>query len=369
LIGQDGSSCGQQGGLTLIATSRTPNAQPRFGARKLSIKVRGHFASGCRARGNSRGLRSTLIEMGLIVLVVSTTWAIASVSVWWVPVYLALLVMIFITPRVRQSSPSASESDAASDGIGITDLAQGLRVDRADGAEQYRPVTRSDSDLTTVDSAESSDPSPDLTGAGTTKLRRGRIRARKVSKPATELVPDSLPIAWIQIGPGKFVRIEGGIKAADTAQTEEVAPWDHPETETPAHATPAVAVQAEPLAVQEPLESPETSPCDVGPVPVSTDCALGSVTDEHGIAPSAVSLNLRLKWVSRVQRGNVHAVPRVDRTSWRRNIRARRTSRTLVKSWFAPNTSRQNAAHRAFGRMTHVQRTPQPRSPPGCYGW
>jgi hypothetical protein len=353
----------------LIATSRKPDAQPRFGAQKLSIKVRGHFASGCRVRGNSHGPRFTLIEMGLIVLVVSTTWAIASVSVWWVPVYFALLVMIFITPRARQLSPPASESVAASDGIGITDLGQGLRVDRADGAEQYRPVTRSDSDLTSVDSAESSDSGPDLTGAGTAKLRRGRIRARKVSKPATELVPDSLPIAWIQVRPGKFVRIEGGIKAADTAQTEEVVPWDHPDTETPAHATPAVAVQAEPLPVQDPLESPETSPCDAGPVLVSTGCALGSVTDEHGIAPSTVSLDLRLKWVSRVQRGNVHAVPRVDRASWRRNIRAHRPSRSLVRSWFAPNTPRQNAAHRAFGRMTHVHRTPQPRSPPGCYGW
>jgi hypothetical protein len=401
-----------------MATSRIPNAQPRFGARKLSIKVRGHFASGSRARGNSRRPWSTLIEVGLIVLVVSTTWAIASVSVWWVPVYLALLVMIFITPRVRQSSPFAPESGAASDGIDVTDLGQGLRVDRADGAEQYRLITRSDSDLTTVESAESSDPSPHLTGAGTTKPRRGRVRARKTSGLAVELVPDSPPVVWIQVGPGKFVRIEGGIKAADSAQTEEVAPWDIPETETPAEATPAVAMQAEPLVVQEPLESPETSPCNVGPVLVSTDCALGSVTEEYGIAPSAFSLVPRLnslfegldcdvpgrvdhpeiktgvlaspdgqplpsaadpgrlwlqpgtsrKWVSRVQRGIVHAVPRVDRASWRRNIRACPNPQTLVGSWFAPNTPRQNAARRAFGRMAHVQRTPQPRSPPGRYG-
>jgi len=351
-----------------MATSRTPNAQPRSKAQTLSVKVRGHFASGFRARRHHRGPRSTLIETGLIVLVVSTTWAIASVSVWWVPVYLALLVTIFVTPRVRQFSPSATESSTASDGIGITDLGQGLRVDRVDGAEQLRPVTRSDSDLTTVDSAESSDPRLDLTSAGITRLRRGRVRARRTSKPTTELVPDSLPIAWIQVGPGRFVRIEGGIKAADSAQTEEVAPWDIPETEIPAHATPAATMQAVPLAVQEP-ESPETSPCDVEPVLVSTDCALGSVTDEYGIAPSAVSLVPRLRWVSRVQRGIAHMVPRVDRASWRRKIRARRTSWTLVRSWFAPNTPRQNAACRAFGRMPHVQRMPQPRSPPGRFSW
>jgi len=351
-----------------MATSRTSNAQPRSGAQKLSIKVRGHFASGSRAGGNSRGPWSTLIEVGLIVLVVSTTWAIASVSVWWVPVYLALLVMIFITPRVRQSSPSASESGAASDGIDATDLGQGLRVDRVDGAEQYRPVTWSDSDLKTVESAESPDPSPDLTGAAIAKPRRGRVRARKASGLAVELVPACPPVVWIQVRPGKFVRIEGGIKAADSAQTGDVALWDIPATETPAYATPAVALQAEPLAVQEPLKSPETSPCDVGSILVSTDCALGSVTEEYGIAPSAFSLIPRLKRVSRVQRGIVHAVPCVDRASRRRNIRACPTPRTSVGSWFAPNTPRQNAARRAFGRIAHVQRTPQPRSPPGRYG-
>jgi len=401
-----------------MATSRTSNAQPGLRAQRLSVKVRGHFASRPRARGNNRRPRFTLIEAGLIVLVVSTAWTIASVSVWWVPVYLALLVTIFSTPRVRQSSLPALDSSAASDGIGTTNLSQGLRVDRADEAEQYRLATPSDADLATSESAESSDPSLDPTDAGTAKPRRGRIRARKASKPAAELVADSLPVAWIQVGPGKFVRIEGGVTAADSAQTEESTPRDIPATETLTVETPAVTAQAEPPTVQGPLESLETSPCELGSVIVSTDRALGSVTEEYGIAPSAFSLVPRLNsatedldcdvpdridhpeievdvlagpagqvlssavdpgrlwlqpetsrlWVSRVQRGIVHAVPRLDRASCRRNIRTCPNSRTLVGSWFAPNTSRQNAAHRAFGRMAHVQRTLQPRSPPGRYG-
>jgi len=418
LIGRDGSSCGQQGGLTLMATSRTPNAQPKLRAPKLSVKVRDHFASRSRARGPNRRPWLTLIEVGLTVLVVSTAWAIASVSVWWVPGYLVLLATIFVTPRVRSSSSSASDSSAVSDGIGTADFGPGLRVDRADGAEQYRPVTRSDADLITTESAELSDPDVDPTGAGVAKPRRTRIRARKVPKPATEPVVDSLPVAWIQVGPGKFVRSEGGTTAADSAQTEEAAPRDIPATEIPTALALAVAAHSEPLAVQEPLELLETSPCEVGPVLVSADHALVSVTEEYGIAPSAFSLipgpssanesldcdlsdridqpeikttvpaspagqllpssedegRLWLQpgtsrlWVSRVQRGISHVVPRVDRTSCRREIRTGRNPRTLVKSWFAPNTPRQHAACRAFGRMAHVQRTLQPRSPPGSYG-
>jgi hypothetical protein len=416
LIGRDGSSCGQQGRLTLMATSRTPNAQPKLRAPKLSVKVRDHLASRSRARGPNRRPRLTLIEVGLTVLVVSTVWAIASVSVWWVPGYLVLLATIFVTPRVRPSSSSASDSSAVSNGIGTADLGPGLRVDRADGAEQYRPVARSDADLTT-DSAESSDSSVDPNGAVIAKPRRSRVRARKVSKPATEPVADSL-VAWIQVGPGKFVRSEGGITAADSAQTEEVTARDVPATETPTVLALAVAAESEPLAVQEPLGLLETSPCDTGPVLVSADHALVSVTEEYGIAPSAFSLipepssanesldcdlsdridqpeikttvptspagqllpssgdegRLWLQsgtsrlWVSRVQRGIIHVVPRMDRASCRREIRTGRNPRTLVKSWFAPNTPRQHAARRAFGRMAHVQRTLQPRSPPGYYG-
>jgi len=401
-----------------MANSRTPNAQPRLKAQRLSVNVRGHFAARSRGRGDNRRPWFTLIEVGLTVLVVSTAWAIASISVWWVPVYLALLVTIFSTPRVRQSSSSASDSNAASDGIRATDLGQGLRVDRADEAEQYRLVTRSDATPTMAESSESLDPSVDPTGAGTAKSRRGRVRVRKASKPAAELVTGSLPVTWIQVGPGKFVRIEGGTATADSAQTEEIVPRDIPVTETLTVETPAVAAQAEPLVVQESVESLEVSPRDVGSVLVSTDCALGSVTEEHGIAPSAFSLVPRLNsategldcdvpdrtdhpeidtgvpagpagqvlpsavdpgrlwlqpgtsrlWVSRVQRGIAHAVPRMGRASCRRNIRTCPNPRTLVGSWFAPNTPRQNAARRAFGRMAHVERTLRPRSPPGRFG-
>jgi hypothetical protein len=400
-----------------MMTSRRSNAQPRSRAQKFSVKVRRHIASRSRARGKNRRSWFTLLEIGLIVLVVSTAWAITSISVWWIPVYLALIVTIFSTPRPRRSSPSVSNASAGSEGLDTTDLGQGLRVDRADGAEQYHPVFPSNVDVTTVESAESSDSSVGPTGAGITKPRRGRVRVRKVSKPAAELVTDSLPVAWIQVGPGKFVRIEGGVTAANSAQTEEALPSSAPVTEESTAVTTAETAQAQPLEKQESLESLEAPSCDVEPVLVSTDCALVSVTEEYGIAPSAFTLipqvesasaglncvvsdridqpeimaavptgsagrvlpsavdpghlwlqpRSRRQWVERVQRGTVHTVLRLDQASYRRSIRARSNPRALAGSWFAPNISRQNAARRAFGRMAHVERTLQPRSPPVRY--
>ena len=44
-----------------------------------------------------------MIETGFLVLVVLTAWMIASVSTWWVPLYLLLVVMIFVVPRQKKT--------------------------------------------------------------------------------------------------------------------------------------------------------------------------------------------------------------------------------------------------------------------------
>jgi hypothetical protein len=334
----------------------------------------------------------TLIGAGLFVLVVSTTWAIASVSLWWVPVYLALLVVIFVMPPRRQFPSSASKSGVESATVDIADSGSGLRVDCGDGMDEVRSLNQFDTDLLNLESTELMDSDANLTAVGTAK-RRGRVRARKVAKPASEPVPDSFPVAWIQVGPGKFIRVEGGIQVADSA--------------------PAAPAQTEPLEEQEPYPSSGASPGDLEPIPVSDDRARKSVTEEYGIAPSAFSLvtacdslakpsddlpdkanqddaetaapdelggqlpptegtHARLlwqpgtsrRWVSRIQRGIVGTAPRVSRASWRRVIRTAPNSRVLVGTSYAPNMSIHDAASRAFGRMLHVQHTLRPRSPP-----
>ena len=57
------------------------------------------LTSGLQAGAKGYRPRVTWAQVGLIALVGLTTWAVASVSLWWVPAYLALMVLIFVTPR------------------------------------------------------------------------------------------------------------------------------------------------------------------------------------------------------------------------------------------------------------------------------
>jgi hypothetical protein len=99
----------------------------------------------------------TPVEAGLFVLVVSTTMAIASLSFWWVPVYLVLLVLIFVTPPKWKPQAPASESGVESDLVGIADTNSGLQADSADGLDEIRSVSEFDSDPTIGDQTESTD--------------------------------------------------------------------------------------------------------------------------------------------------------------------------------------------------------------------
>ena len=389
-----------------MATSRTPNMRPVHGAQRLRGRVRGRLASRFRANDGYRRPRVTLIGTGLFALVVSTAWAIAAVSLWWVPVYLALLVLIFVTPPRRKSPPSVSKAGVECDTAGIALLSSGLRVDCGDGMDELRSLSQFDSDLTSVEPTESTDSIPNLTMTGTPK-RRGRVRARKAAKLVSEPVTDTSPVAWMQVGPGKFIRVEGGIQTANSARTEEVAAREYPATETPAVA-PA---EAEPLDEQDSFASPGANPGDVEPIPVSDDHVLESIAEEHGIAPSDFSLapgydssakasdrelpdevnhspaetaepdgvlppaqtdldrllwqpRASRTWLSPIQRGIVRTTPRVNQASSRRMIRTFPNPRLLVGTSYAPNVSRRNAARRASGRMLHVQQTLRTRSPP-----
>jgi hypothetical protein len=414
MIVKDGSSSGQQGRLTLMVTSRAPNARSRRAAERLRVKIRRRLESKFRAGGDGRRPRIALIEAGLFVLVVLTTWVIASVSAWWVPVYVVLLVTIFVVPRRRRLLSSASERDAAGDVVDIADIRPGLRVDCADEADRLSPVSLSDSDLTSSEWAESSAANLDLTAASMPKQRRSRVRARKTA-PATETVTVSVPVVWIQTGPGKFVRVEGGIQAAPSAEIENVSARAYSATDLPAEAIEAVPAQIELPAEQKPPESSGIFLGEVEQVCISDDRASSSDTEEHGIAPAAFSLapefidlveqsdgncsvqlpqseveivvraeangelalafansshlprqsGIPRRWVVQVQRDLVRAGSHEGRVLRRRSIRTSPNSRTLVGSGLASNVQRRDSARRAFRRMLHVQRSLRPRSPPG----
>jgi hypothetical protein len=406
----------QAGRSILIATSRTPNARPRPAAKGLRGKVRAHLVSSSQAVALGRRLRTAGLGAGLVVLVGLTTWAVASVSVWMAPAYLALMVLIFVTPLGRRPSKSAPEPGAEAICDGDTEIGQHLRADRAAGADNNRLAAGLDSALAADEAVtEPLSSVADSAGSAGAKPKRGRARARKVAKTAAEPALDFGPVTWIRVGPGKFVRADANIQAIEQTPVEEVAEEAVPATDAPAApATPTPAAPAATLAEQDRLDPPATTAGEPGMLVRSDESVVGSVTEEYGITPSAFGPDPRLSsaaevldhdgsgaagepgadlafmanpdvetsrgsddharlWsqrrtptrrTDRISRGVACAILGVDQPSSRRLVRTPPRPRSWVWSPFAPNARRQQAARRAFGRITHVQRALRPRSPP-----
>ena len=157
----------------------------------------------------------------LVVLVGLTTYAVAWVSVWWVPAYLALMVLIFVIPQghsrlERGSTPGEKSATSTS-----TDFDQDLQVNRADKGNDHFAAESTSSSIIGESTANTADLNPDSTGSGTTKPRRGRGRAQRLAKTATASAPDFASATWIRIGPGKFIRADANVPAVDQAQAEE----------------------------------------------------------------------------------------------------------------------------------------------------
>ncbi len=236
---------------------------------------------------------------------------------------------------------------------------------------------------------------------------------RKVTSPVNGPVTDCRPVAWVQVGPGKFVRVEGGVQGALPAQVEEVTTRVDPELETPAEMPPSTQAESEPSTELEPFTSPGIFPGEVSLNSVSDDCDSEPVAEEYGIAPSAFSpatgddhsldasvddlagevdgteakttapgepSSLRLpsgrddgpflyqrisrSWVRRIQRETAHVVPRADRVSRRSAALRSRSSRFSAGSRHGPSMSRHKVEVCACRRMVHVQRPVRTRSPP-----
>jgi hypothetical protein len=384
-----------------MASLRASHARSRRGAEWLRVKIRRRFAPKLRANGKRRRLRIVLAEAGFIVLVVSTIWMITSVSVWWVPVYVALLITIFTVPRRGRLLSTASETDAIGGVVGLADLEPGLRVDSAEGADQLRLLSRSDSYRTEDQWTESSSSKPDPTTGRVPKSRRNRVQVRK-SVPANERATGPATVVWIQAGPGKFIRVEGGLQAANSAEIAGDSRRNYPATDMTAEVIEAVPTQAELPAEETRLESVGATPTGTDQFGNSENRDSDSITAEYGIAPSALGLtptvdtgNTRAEgelpsrarefggigsrhylpqqglvrgWVFRASCVLAHAMPKTSRGLQRRVIRAAPNPRSLVESCFAANIRRRHTASLALGRMRHTRCNLRTRSPPCSRG-
>jgi hypothetical protein len=125
----------------------------------------------------------------LALLIAGTGWAVASwLSVWLVVPYLILMALLLL--------PSAGRPPG--DSIGAD----------SDGSRALRPARPGeDLDNRSSDGPASAEPPEDgaeqANASGPARARRGKGRARKAKLP-----PEPSEATWVQVAPGKFVRVE-----------------------------------------------------------------------------------------------------------------------------------------------------------------
>ena len=281
-----------------MATSRTSRARSRSAARWFRQRVGSHLAPGTPTSIERHRPKTIGAGAGLLALVVLTTSVVACVSVWWVPAYLALMVLIFVVPqRGHQPASTPKPIEGSIDGI-VAELGHDVRDQRTYGVGRHQLT----SDLVEGEIGNDSTSgsvrfNPDLANTGITRPRRGRSRTRKAAKTATESAPGSSSVTWIRVGPGKFVRADTSVTATEQAQTEDMTTGANPATDVPVEMLPALLAPANAQAEQTLPCPQETSPGNEEIVISTSDRVQESITKEYGIAPSAfgpVPLTTRL---------------------------------------------------------------------------
>ena len=199
-IGQDGSKCVKQDGTCLSPTSSTPKVKSSTASRRTPF--RRHHEPGEPATAGAR--RAELVRiLGIVVLAALmglTSWVVASISTWLVPVYVTAMVLIFVIPQVQH----LGEPEPAGEPAGVS-------ADRASEATSPASSGADSPGATTLEgdgSPEASATGAKPPGSPTPKRRRTRGQGRKPVKPGPEPAVTTSPAAWIRIGPGKFVRAD-----------------------------------------------------------------------------------------------------------------------------------------------------------------
>lgn len=170
---------------------------------------------------------------GALAWILPTGIALSSISIWLVPPYLALMCLLLYWPEWRaEAKAKARRASLANQGaLALIDRSHALagspRFERATAAKagehlvdqsEYQYVSENGSAgvdgvataIVEVESTGSSDETP-------AKPKRGRGRGRpRTKRPPVEIDLDRIDTsAWVQVKPGKFVRIEeAGSEAA-----------------------------------------------------------------------------------------------------------------------------------------------------------
>ncbi len=260
-IGQDGSKCVKQDGTCLSPTSSTPKVKSSTASRRTPF--RRHHEPGEPATAGAR--RAELVRiLGIVVLAALmglTSWVIASISTWLVPVYVTAMVLIFVLPQ----APHLGEPEPAGEPAGVS-------ADRASEATSPASSGADSPGATTLEgdgSPEASATGAKPPGSPTPKRRRTRGQGRKPVKPGPEpAVTPSSPAAWIRIGPGKFVRADSQDQGDASAPVPH-APLEAAEASTEAKSAPPDLVEeSNPNAVSTAVDVPNRADLnESGPSP------------------------------------------------------------------------------------------------------
>jgi hypothetical protein len=202
-----------------------------------------------------------------------TSWVVASVSTWLVPVYVTAMVFIFVPPRAQTLEGSrgvAAPGEPAS----------------AEGPTRGapRPSRRADPPADGPPEASAPGTGPSASGPAAAKARR-RSRARKPTKSGSEPAAAASPATWIRVGPGKFVRADLHAQAADAETPPQPDPATGP---SPAQAPGEGLSPNDSPEASVPIEEPARAdaPIEAGPIePGPSPAFLAPSEDEAATAP------------------------------------------------------------------------------------
>jgi len=194
-------------------------------------------------------------------LVLATGAAVASVSWWLVPPYLALMGFLLIEPagrRVNATNPAGPESASTGGTIPPDDAPDPVDDASIDGDP--------DPDLRTPGGSPRGEARSDATATARSRRGTGKGRGRK-SRTAAE----PSPATWVRVAPGKFVRVEPGeFLAGAGPHPPQAGDAPGPTATTPeAGAAPPVDQPGRPDAEPGPHDHPQEDALDA-PHPGST---------------------------------------------------------------------------------------------------
>jgi len=330
----------------LLRTSCPLYAAPSRAVHVLRACFRARSIFHLNADAQKVSVATKVLGGGIGVLVCLTTWMIASIFAGMVPVYLALIILIFVTPR-RQSNllrrSTWRAQPVGSKNHGWLSEAKSANAGEKGGLQfDARSSTNLSSDKSTGDPTN---PKPSPSAPAAVKQPRGHTRVRRAGKSSAEASLTPTAAVWIRVGPGKFVRADGTPPPVEYDQScvqEAPASTDSSASVSDSEHADTFAPESD-VATNGSLRSTETDP-----VQAAEPC--------ESTLPGT-----RKTWGSSGTGQRIHCARRTYR---RCVVEPGHRRRTLVWSLVRSNRLPKQSIRRALGRGVWLPRTLRPRSPP-----